>query len=74
MAVSDKTLSELVQPIDVRIKHVKDFLEDINSELDIDVVPIKDPYGPTAHDPSMEMLIISEETLRGGNKVNDSEY
>lgn len=36
-----------------------------------DVVPINDMYGPTKSDPSFEMIVVSEETKRGGDKVNE---
>ncbi|KRT82920.1 hypothetical protein AMK59_4345, partial [Oryctes borbonicus] len=40
--LGNKTLWELIQPIDERISAVKDFLKDINSELIRNVVPISD--------------------------------
>lgn len=64
-------LWELIEPCSKRILNIKDFLEDIDSTLIYDVVIINDMYGPTKNDPTLEMIIISEETKRGGDKVNE---
>lgn len=66
-----KLLWELIEPIDIRIQNVKNFLDDICPELTKNVVPITDPMGPTKSDPTMDLLVVSEETMRGGNKVNE---
>nr|XP_033328729.1 bifunctional coenzyme A synthase-like [Megalopta genalis] len=66
-----KLLWELIEPCSTRISNVKDFLEDIDSTLIYDVVEINDMYGPTKNDPTFELLVVSEETKRGGNKVNE---
>ena len=36
----------------------------------MDVVPISDPFGPTGWDPDIQALVVSGETLSGGNAVN----
>lgn len=69
--ISGKTLWELVQHINERVKYVKEFLHDICPELEMNVVPISDPYGPTQYDSTMDVIIVSAETLRGGIKVNE---
>lgn len=71
--IHSKLLWELIENIDVRIKNVKDFLSNICSEIKCDVVPICDPFGPAITDPTMELIIVSEETIRGAQKINKSE-
>lgn len=66
-----KLLWELIQPCNQRISNVKEFLEDVDSSITYDVVPITDMYGPTKEDPSLEMIVVSEETKRGGDKINE---
>lgn len=66
-----KILHELILPVQQRIKDVKEFLNDIDSTLQYDVVPIQDPFGPTKSDPDMDMIIVSSETYRGAEKVNE---
>ncbi|XP_061399473.1 bifunctional coenzyme A synthase [Musca vetustissima] len=66
-----KTLHELILPVDQRIEEVQKFLTEIDPTLSYEVVPIDDPFGPTKSDPNMDMIVVSEETLRGGEKVNE---
>lgn len=66
-----KLLWELIEPCYKRILNIKDYLEDIDSTLMYDVVAINDMYGPTKNDPTFEMIVVSEETKRGGEKVNE---
>ena len=35
-----------------------------------EIVPLNDPAGPTKTDPNIECLVVSAETLSGGNAVN----
>ncbi|CAF4932259.1 unnamed protein product [Pieris macdunnoughi] len=52
--IQSKILWELIQPVEVRIKAVKDFLTDINPDLEYNVLAIQDLYGPTKDDPRFE--------------------
>ena len=61
---------ELVQTTSERIALLQDFLSDIRPRVECEVVPITDPYGPTIHRPEMDCLVVSQETLTGGHKVN----
>jgi pantetheine-phosphate adenylyltransferase len=38
----------------------------------MDVVEIQDAFGPTAYDPDIQALVVSRETLSGGQKVNST--
>lgn len=64
-------LPELILPIGRRIQNVIDFLVDTDSTLTYEVVPISDPFGPTKSDPELDMIVVSAETKRGGEKVNE---
>lgn len=35
----------------------------------MDIVEIEDAFGPTAHDPDIQALVVSRETTSGGNEV-----
>uniref|UniRef100_A0A1L8DZI0 Bifunctional coenzyme A synthase n=1 Tax=Nyssomyia neivai TaxID=330878 RepID=A0A1L8DZI0_9DIPT len=69
--VKSKKLPELILPVSQRINDVTNFLKDIDHSLKYEVVPIADPFGPTATDPDMDLIVVSQETLRGGEKVNE---
>lgn len=62
----------MIEDITVRLNNVKDFLTDICPELKYEIVPISDPFGPAIVDPTMQLIVVSEETISGGNKINDS--
>ncbi|XP_044253000.1 bifunctional coenzyme A synthase-like [Tribolium madens] len=66
-----KILWELIENLNVRIQNVENFLTDICAELEYHVVPISDPFGPSITDPTMEMIVVSEETVKGGQKINE---
>lgn len=39
----------------------------MNPSLEYDIVPISDVYGPTATDPDIQALVLSQETVAGGD-------
>ena len=67
---SDKVLSELIRPTDARIIDVLSFLTDVKPSLQYKVTPITDPFGPTLVDEALQCLVVSEETVKGGQLVN----
>ncbi|XP_049873172.1 bifunctional coenzyme A synthase isoform X2 [Pectinophora gossypiella] len=66
-----KKLWELIEPVEKRIEAVLNFLKDVNPDLEYNVLPIQDVYGPTKDDPKFQLLVVSEETVRGAQKVNE---
>ncbi|XP_047533550.1 bifunctional coenzyme A synthase isoform X1 [Vanessa atalanta] len=69
--IQSKILWELIEPVEQRIKAVLDFLTDVNPELEYNVLPIQDLYGPTKHDARLQLIVVSEETIRGAVKINE---
>lgn len=67
---SGKLLPELLQPYAERVERLTEFLVDIKPSLSFELVPLLDPYGPAGSDPTLEFLVVSEETYRGGMAVN----
>ncbi|KAM9208100.1 bifunctional coenzyme A synthase isoform 2-T3 [Dugong dugon] len=68
--LKSKLLPELLQSYEVRVERLSEFLVDIKPSLTFDLIPLLDPYGPAGSDPSLEFLVVSEETYRGGMAVN----
>uniref|UniRef100_A0A8B9F6F1 Bifunctional coenzyme A synthase n=1 Tax=Amazona collaria TaxID=241587 RepID=A0A8B9F6F1_9PSIT len=65
-----KVLMELIEPYELRVAKVREFLEDVKPSLRYDIVRLLDPYGPTITDPDLQCLVVSQETRRGGEAVN----
>lgn len=69
--LQSKKHKEWLEPIEERLDHVRDFCQRIRPNATVSAVPIADPYGPTITDPTLEALVCSQETLKGGHMVND---
>ena len=48
--LKDKELKCLMQNYETRLKAIQEFLENSGKDIEIDIQPINDPCGPTAHD------------------------
>ncbi|KAJ2633954.1 hypothetical protein H4R22_000042 [Coemansia sp. RSA 1290] len=68
--LENKKYWELLEPYRDRELHVLLFLRKIRKDLIVELVPISDPYGPTAVDASIEALVVSQETLAGSQSLN----
>lgn len=68
--LQNKKFKELLQPFEYRCEGVKKFLCKIKPVLRIEIVPIRDVCGPTGTVPEIESLIVSRETVSGGEFVN----
>jgi phosphopantetheine adenylyltransferase len=49
---------------------VQQFLEDVKPQLIYSIVPIQDPYGPSITEADLQCIVVSEETIKGGQAVN----
>lgn len=61
---------ELIEPYELRVAKLREFLEDVKPSLRYDIVRLIDPYGPSVTDPDLQCLVVSQETRRGGEAVN----
>ena len=68
---SEKTLVELMEPTDTRIKSVKQCISLVKPQLEQNIVPIEDAFGPSIVDERLQCIVVSKETLKGGHIVND---
>ncbi|XP_039943005.1 bifunctional coenzyme A synthase [Hirundo rustica] len=65
-----KVLPELIEPYELRVAKLREFLEDVKPSLCYDIVPLADPFGPSVTDANLQCLVVSQETRRGGEAVN----
>jgi pantetheine-phosphate adenylyltransferase len=65
--LTKKKHKELIVPTAQRCKNVENYLLDIKRNLKYHIVPITDPFGPTVTDPTIDALVVSKETLKGGD-------
>jgi pantetheine-phosphate adenylyltransferase len=68
--LKSKSNAQLLQTLDERIRANKDFLSRQGTNVELDVVEIHDPFGPTAWDGDIQALVVSKETVSGGEAVN----
>ncbi|XP_070783038.1 bifunctional coenzyme A synthase [Enoplosus armatus] len=65
-----KVLKELVEPYTLRVQRLQEFLQDIKPSLQVEIVPLEDPFGVSVVDPLLQCIVVSEETRKGGEAVN----
>lgn len=65
-----KKHAEQLESLDRRIAGVRSFLELVRPTVRHEVVPIEDVYGPTATDGTIQALVVSDETVAGGESIN----
>uniref|UniRef100_A0A914KNV6 Cytidyltransferase-like domain-containing protein n=1 Tax=Meloidogyne incognita TaxID=6306 RepID=A0A914KNV6_MELIC len=69
--IKKKVLYELMEPIKTRCANVENFVKDISENVNCITVPIYDAFGPSIEDNKCEAIIVSDETLKGAEAVND---
>mmetsp|Transcript_8451 Transcript_8451/g.13711 ORF Transcript_8451/g.13711 Transcript_8451/m.13711 type:complete len:315 (-) Transcript_8451:1051-1995(-) len=70
--LAQKKLKDLIEDIQVRKKHVENFMGPIaGANLKLNVVTIEDVWGPTAVIADIEALVCSTETLKGARMINE---
>jgi pantetheine-phosphate adenylyltransferase len=68
---SRKVHSDLLESFPVRCARVIELLYEVNPNLSILVEPLDDVAGPAGVLPKIDLLILSEETVKGGEMVNE---
>lgn len=54
-----------------RVNYVKEYITKKWPDRNYEIVKLEDPYGPTITDMELEALVVSEETINGGIKINE---
>ncbi|CAM6016782.1 unnamed protein product [Sphagnum balticum] len=66
----NKELAHLIQPFDVRRAAVEKYIKSVKPGLEVQIEPIVDAYGPSITDEVLEAIVVSQETMKGGEAVN----
>ena len=68
-----KKLSKIheISPFDERVKSVREYVKRKWSGHKYEIFHLEDPYGPTITDKDIEAVVVSEETINRGKKIND---
>ncbi|KAJ6220387.1 hypothetical protein RDWZM_006199 [Blomia tropicalis] len=69
--IKNKVLWELIESPKERIDKLSSYLTDIDPFIEYKISSIQDPFGPAIVDPDLEAIVVSEETVRGGHKINE---
>lgn len=70
--LKNKKFKDVLQDFDTRYENVVSFLNTFKPTLKIEIVPLKDVCGPTGTVPEIECLVVSRETVKGGEQVNQT--
>ena len=65
-----KANRHLIQSYKERAAAVDQFVRSINPALNLEVVPIRDMYGPTVSDPNLHAIVVSSETAKNAEVLN----
>ena len=67
---SEKVLKELIEPYPLRVQRLQQFLQDVRPSLQVEIMPLDDPFGASVVDSELQCIVVSEETRKGGEAVN----
>ena len=61
----------ITAPYNERCKELKDYLEELGLAERSEIVPLNDPFGLTISSRGLEALVVSQETGRTAEKINE---
>lgn len=66
----NKKFKDMLQNFQKRRANIESFIQLLKPSLKVEIIPLNDVCGPTGTVPEIESLIVSQETLSGGQIVN----
>ena len=70
--LTKKAYASQIESFETRIGHVKDFLQRLNPHLEVRFFELQDPIGIAADLPELEACVLTKETAKGGQMINDA--
>eukprot|EP00741_Cyanophora_paradoxa_P005949 tig00000950_g5767.t1 len=68
--LSKKKHKTLIEPVELRMARVRAFLRSSKPHIEIEMIRLEEPYGPTTVSAELECLVVSQETEAGGEAIN----
>lgn len=68
--LTKKSNHHVLESLSGRMEGVREFLQLFRPQIEHDVLPISDVYGPTAADSNIQALVVSKETLSGAEAID----
>lgn len=69
--LNNKKYKSKLEDYKTRKKKIENFVKNFADLSRLEIVELKDPYGPPIHEPDYEGLIISQETYASALKMNE---
>lgn len=69
--LAKKKNADQIEPLENRRENVRRFLASVFPRLAVDIVVLQDPFGPPAHAPDFDAIVVSSETIAGAVKINE---
>lgn len=66
-----KQNKEKIQSFKQRQESVVEFLSEIAPEISVDIQELEEPMGDAATDPTMKAIVVSSETIKGAQAINE---
>ena len=66
-----KTLHQIIHSFKDRQEQLKDYLFSIGQLSRVNITPLKDVYGPTISDSTIDCLIVTPQTYKGAKMINN---
>ncbi|KAG1826940.1 uncharacterized protein BJ212DRAFT_1309398 [Suillus subaureus] len=67
----NKSNKNVLESMAVRMERTRSFLQLFRPDLEYEIVPLRDVYGPTSWDPNIQALVVSMETLPGAASIDN---
>ena len=65
-----KVHGERLQSYDERLAYLNKYMTWVNPKIQVEIVPIEDPFGPSISDDQLQAVVVSQETKRGADAIN----
>jgi phosphopantetheine adenylyltransferase len=71
--LTSKSMADMIEKFPIRCARAKEFLSEVTvgKDVDLNVVEISDPFGPTIVNPLIQAIVVSSETVTGAFKINE---